>query len=271
MDRIVRVINRFLALVAVLALPILVADSTFAISSEEIFTKVLINNVPYCYTNALVPNISFMSYTGFKSLMNDGYKQASSTQHGLYIPAIDDDYNQITATYSANGGRLTSCYAVFMGDPTVWGTLDGNMKGLFEIYDKPVPSNHTDDLNDFMNGLMQYSIETESASSTDYCYSVYVKESTTAAQPVHLGTACVNEDNYPLTIYSGVNFTGGQEDTGYTLAGGVKLTGSGTLTKVEFEVTVSKDGSKCYEKGSMCSNCANSDSMLSFAKYGEVF
>ena len=261
MDRIVRIINRFLALVAVLALPILVADSTFAISSEEIFTKVLINNVPYCYTNALVSNISFMSYTGFNSLMNDGYKQASSTQYGLYIPAINDSYNQITTTYSANGGRLTSCYAVFMGDPTALGTLDGNMKGLFDIYGKSVPSGHTDVLNSFMNGLMQYSIETESASSTDYCYSVYVKESTTAAQPMHLGTACVNEDNYPLTISSGVNFTGGQENTGYTLAGGVKMTGSDRSARVGFDVTVSKDGSKCYDGGRSMKTCSATASL----------
>lgn len=261
MDRIVRTINRFLALVAVLALPILVADSTFAISSEEIFTKVLINNVPYCYTNALVSNISFMSYTGFNSLMNDGYKQASSTQYGLYIPAINDSYNQITTTYSANGGRLTSCYAVFMGDPTALGTLDGNMKGLFDIYGKSVPSGHTDALNSFMNGLMQYSIETESASSTDYCYSVYVKESTTAAQPMHLGTACVNEDNYPLTISSGVNFTGGQENTGYTLAGGVKMTGSDRSARVGFDVTVSKDGSKCYDGGRSMKTCSATASL----------
>lgn len=227
--------------------PILLTGSVSAISSEEIFAKVLINNVPYCYKNALVSNIGFTSYSGFNSLMNDGYKQANSTQYGLYIPAITDDYNKITEVYSENGGRLTSCYAIFNGDATALGTLDGNMKGLFEIYGKSVPDGHTSALNDFMNGLMQYSIETEEASSVDYCYTVYVKESTTAATPMNLGSTCINEDNYPLNGNSNVAFSGGDDGTGYTLTGGTKKTGGDRSNRVVFDATVTKNGSQCYD------------------------
>ena len=253
----------------IVLLSIIVAPDTNALSSEEIFRRILINNIETCYKNAFVDSIEAETYYNFDSLMRDGYKQAGSTQHGVMIPDYDNEYNHMSATDKDDGGRLTSCYALFAGDPTGLGTLDGNMKGLFDIYNIAVPTGHNDmaTLDAFMSDVLQYEVNTESASSTQYCYTVYVKEATTAAQPVSLGSYCRNEDNFPITAYGeNLAFSGGDGNADYTATIRVEqVTQYNYQNPNKLLITVTSNTQQCYD-GSRSANQSKCSTTMRFSQ-----
>lgn len=249
MSNLRKTLSGLLFIVVMLGLSVVMPNRAFAIDSKDVFTKVLVNNLETCYKNALVSSLPFTSYLNFDSLMNSGYKQ-SSDQNGFYIPAITDSYNKITQTTS-EGGRVATCYALFMGDSTGLGTLSGSMTGLLEIYGKKslVPTGITDrsaKLNNFMTNILKYSANTTQSSTTEYCYTVYAKENTTAAQPVKLGSACMNEDNYPLSAVNQLVFTG-SNTTDYTLTSAMDYSESAPYYFLRLTVKSNDSSKMCIQ------------------------
>ena len=195
---------------ALLIIPFLIASNAKAITSEEVFKRILVNNFQYCYTNALVSELSPNSYVGkqgsYVTLFNEGFRDLTSVgNHGLVIPALDDSYNKITHTANydgpMNGARLISCNALIFGDEVTLNSLSGSMSGLFNIYNVNPPENNSnlDSINSFMGGKLIYNIDTEETAEWEYCYNIYVKKQTAAAQEEKVGTYCRNEDSFPIS------------------------------------------------------------------------
>lgn len=239
----------------------LIAPKVQAISSKEIFKRILVNNFQYCYSNALVSELTPNNYSGklseYISLFNEGFRELDRVgNYGLVIPTIDDDYNHITFTANyggpMDGARIINCHALFFGDKKNFAnSLDGYMSGLFDIYNVVPAENNTNQevLNSFMNGMLKYNIDTEETSEWEYCYSAYVKGQTTAAQEEKIGSFCRSEDSFPLKgavvffeensnykIYASINYP--DLDHSYDQT---------TTLKISISDLTTKDTKKCYD------------------------
>lgn len=250
-----KLLVKFLFGSVVMMLTLVFSVNVNALSSEEIFTRILVNNFQYCYQNALTPRILAKNYTGFDSLMNDGFKNSgASKKNGIRIPDLNDSYNKITAQSLEDKGRLTSCYALLYRINTAF---NGNMKGLLDIYKVDVPTNSIN--IDLTRGLLadklKYITSTKQASSNEYCYTAYVRPKTTVDSSVNLGTYCRNEDNYPITINDKIVFTGGSENSNYVATGKIITAVANYDTKpIEpLQITITQTKEKCEPKKVYCS------------------
>ena len=212
-----RNVGKILLVILVTFLFILFSPKTRAISSEEIFKRILVNNFENCYKNALRINTSFEAYRNFDSLMNDGYNlsvEVNSLNAQIWIPALNDSYNSMNNVVNTAGARVTSCYALFNGNKNSreYG-LKGDMSGLFQIYNKVPPAVAYDipvslsALNNFMGDVLKYEIKTDGVSKTDYCYEVHLAEGgVTAGEDTIIGKYCRSGDNYPIGQYGKTSF-----------------------------------------------------------------
>ena len=241
---------------ALLIFPFLIVSNARAITSEEVFKRILVNNFQYCYTNALVSELSPNSYVGKQSsyvtLFNEGFRDpVSAGDHGLVIPALDDNYNKIkhTANYDGpmNGARLISCNALIFGLNSF---SAGSMSGLFDIYNTSPPKDNSnlDSVNSFMNGKLLYGIDTEETAEWEYCYNIYVKKQTTAAQEEKIGAYCRNEDSFPI-LSGAVVFS--NENEGYKTTAYLEypdIDSSYDITpSLHIDVTDTTNEKKCYD------------------------
>ena len=156
--------------------------SALGLNKDAIFKRILVNNLPFCYKNALKYTVKDEDIDNFNSLMNDGYKYGESPKTSpIRIPEIDGKYNEITETLD-DGGRVITCYALFNGDKKGGKSLDGKMKGLLQIYHGLATDqyyNRADDLRKkLMEDILDYEVEVESISGMVRRYDVQVEKGT---------------------------------------------------------------------------------------------
>lgn len=199
-----------------------------AMNLDGIFYQNLINWVPYCYSHALVDNITINEYNSgtngkkLEKLFLPDWKPSDTPkpQNGsltFYIPSLDIGNNKISAESPHDHGRAINCYAAFGGDGNTLGdigSLPGRMVGLLEKYNV--------DMNNAQETLERMGYEVDSgtiARSTEgYCYTVYVEYNT--AQPVNVGSMCKNDEDYDLGTDSTLVFSGGS-NRNYIVSAGV--------------------------------------------------
>ncbi len=224
----------FVVAAALMAPIFMLSNGAFAASTEDVFKKVLVNNVSSCYQKVL-KGTSYEGYkkSGFNSLIG-------KSNPSFYVPSISDNQNKITET-DKEGGRIATCDALFLGDgEDGWvfkSGLSGSMKSLFDIYGKAVPSSGqpVSVVNDFMRGTMQYTINTGNASSEGYCYTVYLGTTSTK-----LGEGCMNGNSYGADAKLDIN---DEKGDGYTVTSGH---GANSTIASKGSITVKKEGSECF-------------------------
>ena len=239
-------------LIAVLFLPFILSSQAQAITRDEVFTRVLVNNFDICYQRALVSDLPLTSYAGFSSVVNKDYNGL------ILIPSLDSSLNNVKETNSA-GGRVINCRALFAGDDKNIGGLEGTMSGLFNIYGISAPANNSDvgKVTDLMNGELKYDVNTDKASGTEYCYRIYVQSTTT--DEAEVGSYCRSADNYPMKEDPRTNgvISFDNYSTDYTVTGKIYNDDEQYgLGDYHFRITVTSKKQMCYDESASQVNCS---------------
>ncbi len=201
--------------VATALLFVIISPKVSAISSQEIFKRILVNNFEFCYQAALTTDMSYEGYKNFDSLMNEGFNSSVTIDQIRNVVVVPTGLGNSMSSRLGEGFRLegasvTSCYALFNGNNNNNGKkgLVGNMSGLFQFYktaeNTPPNSDYgttpsVNSVNTFMGTTLKYEIKTDDVSKTDYCYEIHIAETgSTSNEDKVIGKYCRSEDNYPV-------------------------------------------------------------------------